>query len=149
MKIKFGSYEYTLVPDFPISHNEQRLECSILADNINVSDLESILKNKQNLVEIEITGEDSYQLLTNYNQLLSLYKNYQVEYGVSYETVVTEEAYIDPDTGENVPETVEEVETPLVSDIITITLRAIDLAQQVSINTANIEFLAIMNDIEL
>lgn len=149
MNIKFGTYEYELVPDFEIIQNNEFLKFSILANEVPMTELEEVLKNKQNLLEIEIRDETNYKLLTGYNQLTSLVKTYGVEYGRIYENVVVEEAHIDPDTGENVPEVIEEVEVTLTSDIIEVEIQAMNLAQQVSINTANIEFLAIMNDIEL
>ena len=134
MDIRFGSNEYALVPGSDVNKGSNYIDFQILADDVNFESLEAVLEDVNNLLDIQVVDEELIRHYEGYVKLASLEKRYDVVYNIHYEE--------DPETHEEVP-----VEDK--ADIIYGRLAQKDITEQVDQNTANIEFIAIMSDIEL
>lgn len=151
MNIRFGTNEYTLVPGSAVQEYNDNLEVQILADEVDLESLEAILLDSNNTSSIVIVDENSTrQIYENWGKLLRLRKEYNILYWTEIaEQIITPEE-VDPETGEII--TPQEIEYETIehrADIIYINLTHPGLESQVETNTANIEFLAIMSDIDL
>ena len=150
MNIRFGSYEYVLAPNATIQELGKNLSIQILAENVNFEELESVLKNPDNLNEIVILDDNNQpqQYIYGYSKLDNIHKNYHVLYWTeTVEHMVPEN--IDSQTGNITPSKIESEIIEHYADIFYISLIKPSLEDQVKINTANIEFLAIMSNIDL
>lgn len=129
MKIRFGVNEYTLVPGSAIQENENNLEVRILDENINLEDLENVLLDNNNVSSIDVIDENgTKQIYKDWGKLINIRKEYNMLYWT---------------------EQVDNEMVKHVANIIYITFSHPGLESQVEMNKANIEFLAIMNDIDL
>ena len=151
MKICFGANQYTLIPGSAVQTLGNTLSIQLLADTVNFEELEVVLKNKNNINEITVLNDQELptQIIFGYSKLDTVHKKYHVLYETETIEHVVTPASVDPETGEAIPaemgyETIEHY-----ADIFYISLIKPGVEEQVDINTANIEFLAIMSDIEL
>lgn len=125
MIIHFGENEYTIVPSTQVQEvNNDMLQMQILADEVSFSELETVLSNSDNIKVITVTDTDELLTYFNYIKLISLNKMFNETFEINDSESIT-------------------------VDVIHIVLQKPDLADQVAENTANIEFIAIMSDIEL
>ena len=131
--VKFGSYQYTLAPS---GYGAIDNQITFLLDNrnklISIDELIAILKDKNNTQVVEVVGNNGKSLV--------IYRDYP-----NLVSVTTQEDYIigtsiDPETGEILEKQISVIRVALEKD---------DLAQNVSKNTSDIEYIAIMSDIEL
>lgn len=130
MNIRFGSNEYELIPGSGILELTDSLEIQLLADPIDIDNLEEVLSNKTNLETIKVVNQGSVQqIFKGYTKVDSLIKKYDVVYSTTW-----------AEDGSAVEST---------ANILYVYLKKPGLEEQVEENTANIEFLAIMSDIEL
>ena len=150
MNIRFGTNEYALVPGSAVQTLGDKLSIQILADGIDFEALEAVLKEKANVDEIQVADESGVQQsIFGYSKLDNIHKNYHVLYWTeTVEHIITPES-IDPETGETIPAEVEYETVEHYADILYVSLMKPGLEGQVEANTANIEFIAIMSDIEL
>lgn len=150
MNIYFGSNEYSIVPGTSVQEIDNKLIFQIIGDNINLSEFEELLQDKNNILQIEVTENDTSSCYYNYVRLNNLQKQYHVPYSYQIRNVVTTPEIIDPETGLIItPAKYKTVKHQLYADIIFVTLSKPELTDQVELNAANIEFIAIMSDIEL
>lgn len=131
--VKFGSYQYTLAPS---GYGAIDNQITFLLDNrdelISIDELIAILKDKDNTQIVEV--------VSNNGKSLVVYRDYP-----NLVSVATRDDYIiststDPETGEIIEEKISVIRVALEED---------DLTQNVSKNTSDIEYIAIMSDIEL
>ena len=158
MKIYFGVNEFELVPGFDIpgvnyQYIDQFIDIQILADEVSLGDMEQIIADKDNLASIRVLDEENQTTtyFDGYTKIANMQKQYNIVYSINQEdNVELQPAIIDPNTNEVIQQAV--YGTGLVeqrADIIYLRLNREDLMKQVNENTANIEFIAIMSDIEL
>lgn len=150
MNIRFGSNEYALVPGSAVQPVNDRVEIQLLAEGVDFEALEAVLLDKDNVDTITVVDEHGPAAsIHGYSKLVNMYKAYDVLYWTEYtENVITPQS-IDPDTGEMIPAVVEREPVEHRADILYIQMTKPGLEGQVDENTADIEFLAIMSDIEL
>ena len=131
--VKFGSHQYTLAPS---GYGAIDNKITFLLDNrdesISIDDLIAILKDRDNTQTVEVVSENGKSLV--------IYRNYP-----HLASVATRNDYIistttDPETGETTTETISVIRVALEND---------DLTETVSKNSSDIEYIAIMSDIEL
>ena len=149
MDIRFGSNEYALVPGSDVNKGSNYIDIQILADDVSFEALEAVLEDENNLLDIQVIDEEYIRHFEGYTKLDSMQKRYNVVYNIRYEEVIIEPEHIDPETGEVIPAVIEIVPVEEKADIIYARLAQKDITEQVDQNTANIEFIAIMSDIEL
>jgi len=131
--VKFGSHQYTLAPS---GYGAIDNKITFLLDNrdesISIDDLIAILKDRDNTQTVEVVSENGKSLVIyrNYPHLASVATNN--DYIISTTT--------DPETGEMTTETISVIRVALEND---------DLTETVSKNSSDIEYIAIMSDIEL
>ena len=123
--VKFGSYQYALAPS---GYGAIDNQITFLLDNRD----ELISKDKDNTQMVEV--------VSNNGKSLVVYRDYP-----NLVSVATREDYViststDPETGEIIEEKISVIRVALEED---------DLTQNVSKNTSDIEYIAIMSDIEL
>lgn len=141
MNIRFGSNEYEMLPNSGLDTYDGKLHLSLLADDVDFEDLEAVLLDKDNLDPIKVVENNTItQSVYGYTKLYELKKEYNVLWWTEY--VMPEPV----EEGEELPEA-ETIEHR--ADIYRIVLQKPELKDQVDENTANIEFIAIMSDIEL
>lgn len=144
MNIRLGSNEYALVPGSTLQELGDNLEIQFLADELDIGEIEDVLKDSENTAEM-ITVDDegvTQQVVRGYTNLHSMQKKYHVLYSTEY----PEQPEWDPES-EEPPEYLD----PILhyADIIYVKMSKPGIEAQVETNTANIEFIAIMSDIEL
>ena len=131
--VKFGSYQYALAPS---GYGAIDNQITFLLDNrnelISIDELIEILKDKDNTQMVEV--------VSNNGKSLVVYRDYP-----NLVSVATREDYVintstDPETGEIIEEKISVIRVALEED---------NLTQNVSKNTSDIEYIAIMSDIEL
>lgn len=150
MNIYFGLNEYSIVPGTSVQEIDNKLIIQIIGDNIDLSEFEQLLQDKNNILQIEVTDNDVSNYYYNYVRLNNLQKQYHIPYSYQVRNVVVTPEVIDPNTGLIItPAEYKVVRQQLYADIIFITLSKPELTDQVELNAANIEFIAIMSDIEL
>ena len=142
MNIRFGSNEYEMLPNSGLDTYDGSLHLSLLADNVDFEDLEEVLLDKDNLDPVKVIENNIVtQSVYGYTKLYELKKEYDVLWWT--EQVMPEPA---EEEEEDYPEA-EIIEHR--ADVYRIILQKPELKDQVDENTANIEFIAIMSDIEL
>jgi len=150
MNIRFGSNEYALVPGSGINTLGNGIDIQLLAQDVNLNSLTDVLKNSANTETIKVVdGDTTTQVIEGYSKLDHMEIRYDQIYFTEYEEVIIVPAHHDSETGEEVPAQTEMVPQDLTADIVYIHMVKPGLEGQVKENTANIEFLAIMSDIEL
>jgi len=131
--VKFGSNQYTLAPS---GYGAIDNQITFLLDNrdesISIDDLIAVLKGRDNTQTVEVVSDKGKSLV--------VYRNYP-----NLVSVATKDDYIintsvDPETGEETAETISVIRVALETD---------DLTETVSKNSSDIEYIAIMSDIEL
>ncbi len=131
--VKFGSNQYTLAPS---GYGAIDNKITFLLDNrdesISIDALVTMLKDKDNTQTVEVVN--------NSGKSLVIYRNYP-----NLASVATINDYVintstNPETGEVTTETISVVRVVLETD---------DLTETVSKNSSDIEYIAIMSDIEL
>ena len=130
-KVYFGNYEYLLIPG-GYGMESEAIRFIIFADDIDLAEVEDVITTKANVKKIEIRKEETGALT-------------QVFRG--YVTNRTLEKVFDYVYGSKVDEDGDEHE--LTSDVIIITMAKPSLREQTEKNTADIEYIAIVEDIEL
>lgn len=151
MNIRFGSNEYALVPGSSVQPLGEKLEIQLLAEDLDVMEVESVLSdvaNTETLVIVDDKGA-AIQVVKGWTKLDSLRKEYDVLYWTDYEEVIITPEHIDPDTGAIIPAETQVEPIEHRADILYVHMVKPGLEGQVDENTANIEFIAIMSDIEL
>lgn len=151
MNIRFGTNEYALVPGSAVQVNgNDELSIQLLAEGIDFESLETVLMDKANTENIVVVDEQGpVNAIPGYSKLVNMYKAYDVLYWTEYiEHEITPQS-IDPETGEMIPAVIEREPVEHRADILYIRMAKPGVEQQVDENTANIEFIAIMSDIEL
>ena len=144
MIIRFGSNEYDLVPGSAAQTYDGNLHLDVVADGVDFEELEEVLQNSDNLDPIKILDNgEVVQVITGYGRLYGISKEYNVLYWIER----IEPEPVDPEDPEAEPGEPQDIEHRV--DVFRVVLREPDLSDQVNENTANIEFLAIMSDIEL
>lgn len=130
-KIVFGNISYDIVPGGYSKHTDT-FNCMIMADNIRLDEIETILTEPTNVERFEIQNENSevVEIVSGYSVITDLRKVFDYVYN----TITDEE------TGEVTEEK---------CDAIRFALAKPGLKEQTDKNTSDIEYIAIMSDIEL
>ena len=158
MKIYFGVNEYELVPGFDIpgadiDYVDQYIKIQILADEVSLGDFEDVVSDTNNLKSIRVVDEDNHTTtyFEGYTKIENLQKEFDVVYSIDQENnVELSPAILDPDSGEVIQEAIYgEGLVEKRADIIYLRVSKGSLVEQVEQNASNIEFIAIMSDIEL
>ena len=150
MNIRFGTNEYTLLPGSTVQIINDKLLIQIMANNLDFNNFESILRDNENTKEIILFDtEGPIRTFFGYSQLEEIYKVYDVLYQTEYKDHEISPQSIDAETGEMIPSIIERETIEHRADVFYLTLKKPDITEQVNKNTANIEFIAIMSDIEL
>lgn len=175
--VKFKAREYGLLPSgFSYTPNE-KANFLVNADNVSLGTFEEILSDPSEIARIEIIDQDKQETVTivtglpvvshlekKFDYKYIVYEDREVEKEVEKTITVpvidpeTGEPVIDPETGEPVTreETVVVIETVIeqvpveyTCDVISFALAPAGLKEAVDKNSADIEYIAIMSDIEL
>ena len=136
--IKFANLdEYSLVPS-GFSVDNERASFVIIADEIGIGDVEATVETASALDRVEVIDDDKKEVVA-VAEGLTVVSKLQKEFDYSYEVPTGE---VDPETGEPVYETI-------TCDIIRLWIQLPGLKEAVDKNSADIEYIAIMSDIEL
>ena len=151
MNIRFGTNEYALVPGSAVQVNSNNeLAIQVLADGVDFEALEAVLMEKENVANIVIADDKGViNAIPGYTKLVNMYKAYDVLYWTEYVEHEIAPQSIDPETGDMIPAIIETETVEHRADVLYIRMAKPGIEQQVDANTANIEFIAIMSDIEL
>ena len=130
-KIVFGNISYDIVPGGYSKHTDT-FNCMIMADNIRLDEIETILTESTNIERFEIQNENSevVEIISGYSVITDLRKVFNYVYSTS--------------TDEEMGDIIEEK-----CDAIRFALAKPGLKGQTDKNTSDIEYIAIMSDIEL
>ena len=136
--IKFANLdEYSLVPS-GFSVDNERASFVILADEIGIGDVEATVTESGALARVDVIDTEKQQVVA-FAEGLTVVSKLQKEFDYQYEVPTGE---VDPETGEPTYETI-------TCDIVRLWIQLPGLAEAVEKNTADIEYIAIMSDIEL
>lgn len=150
MVIQIGQYEYTIVPGTIVQETNNKINFQIIGEGINLSDFELILQDKNNTNMIQTSDNNIEHIYYNYTKLDNLEKKYHVVYAYKTKDIIVEPTQFDPWSGDIItPAQHRTIQKELFTDIIYVTLLKPEMIDQVELNAANIEFIAIMSDIEL
>ena len=129
-KVVFGLIEYNLLPS-GYNYDKDNIIFYLFAEEIELNEVETTLLNISNVKTIHIKDENEHiiQTFRDYTVLKELKKIYDY----SYETYINEEG--------------DEIERK--TDVIICELNKPDLRKKTEKNTADIEFIAIMEGIVL
>ena len=131
-KIVFGNFKYDVLPSGFSVHTDA-FRALIKADGIQLGDIEEVVSDPSNIARIEIKNETETEVLrivTGYSVITKLEKMFDYVYNTS----------VDEETGEI---------TESKCDVILVELSVPGLKEQTEKNTSDIEYIAIMSDIEL
>lgn len=131
-KIVFGNFKYDVLPSGFSVHTDT-FRALIKADGIQLGDFEEVVSDPSNIARIEIKNETETEVLrivTGYSVITKLEKMFDYVYETS----------TDEETGEI---------TESKCDVILVELGVPGLKEQTEKNTSDIEYIAIMADIEL
>lgn len=130
-KIKFGEKSFTLITNGVDTFSDDKLTVSFQLGDVTLDVVETLVSDSSNTDRIEILDSDGELLrpLTGYTILKELkkVKDYPVE------TKLLEDG----------------TEETTKADIAVVTLSKTDLREEVARNTANIEYLSMMTDVNL
>ena len=175
--VKFKAREYGLLPSGFSFTPGVSANFLVNADNVSLGTFEEMLSDPSEIAKIQIIDEDKQETVTivtdlpvvsrlekKFDYTYTVYEDREVEKEVEKTIVVpdidpeTGEPIIDPETGEPVTheeiiiviETViEQVPVEYTCDVISFALAPAGLKEAVDKNSADIEYIAIMTDIEL
>lgn len=131
-KIVFGNFKYDVVPSGFSVHSDV-FRALIKADGIQLGEIEDVISDAANVARIEIKNEtetETLRIVTGYSVVAKLEKIFDYVYDTS----------VDEETGEI---------TESKCDVILVELSVPGLKEQTEKNTSDIEYIAIMSDIEL
>lgn len=131
-KIVFGNFKYDVVPSGFSVHSDV-FRALIKADGIQLGEIEDVVSDAANVAHIEIKNEtetETLRIVTGYSVVAKLEKIFDYVYDTS----------VDEETGES---------TESKCDVVLVELAKPGLAEQTAKNTSDIEYIAIMSDIEL
>lgn len=131
-KIVFGNFKYDVVPSGFSVHSDV-FRALIKADGIQLGEIEDVVSDVENVARIEIKNEtetETLRIVTGYSVVAKLEKIFDYIYDTS----------VDEETGES---------TESKCDVVLVELAKPGLAEQTAKNTSDIEYIAIMSDIEL
>ena len=130
-KIVFGNISYDIVPGGYSKHTDT-FNCMTIADNIRLNEIEAILTEPANIKRFEIQDENGevVEIISGYSVITDLRKVFDYVYNTS----------VDEETGEITEEKCDAVKFALAKP---------GLKEQTDKNTSDIEYIAIMSDIEL
>ena len=128
-KIIFGTHEYSLMPS-GYGESEGHLHILLFADTVELTEVEKVLLDKKNteLIVIRDVYNRTIQLFRDYIVLDEIKKQYGYEYNKS---IISGETKID------------------TADVIIIQMSKPGLKEQTNKNTSNIDYIAIVEDIDL
>lgn len=131
--VKFGSNQYALAPS---GYGAIDNKITFLLDNrdesVSIDTLITILKDRDNTQTVEVTNDSGTSLV--------IYRDYPHFGSVSTYDDYVIGTHLDPETEELVADTI---------SVIRVVLEMDDLTETVSKNSSDIEYIAIMSDIEL
>lgn len=131
-QIQLGSIIYDLIPS-GYGHYDDKLTAQIYAENIPLTEVEEVLSNVSNVDHIEIIDKDRKEVVEAFN-------GYEVLESIRKDFDVVVETTINEETQES---------TEVKADVIAFVLTKPSIEQTVAKNTADIEYIAVMSDIEL
>ena len=129
-QVVFGTNIYNLIPGGYL-HDKDKLNFYLFANNLNLNEIETVLLNNANVRVIQVVDEEEelIQVFRDYTILQEIKKVYDY----IYETYINEEG--------------DEIERK--ADVIICELDKPNLREMTEKNTADIEFIAIMEGIVL
>lgn len=131
MDIYFGSNKYALVPGSGINNYGDNIEIQLLAKDLDLNILISVLNNPINTKIIKVVDKEAnnhiVQVIQGYSQLDHIVTKYNQVYQIEYEEIIVVPSYHDSETGEEIPAQTETVEHKLITDIIYLFMKKSDL----------------------